>query len=83
MAKDKEGAAKKNRKRSAYFKMREEVELSRKVGLSMKAYDKDGDYVGRLEINHAGIEPFVGKKGTKSLGNMSWETVFERLAKWQ
>jgi hypothetical protein len=39
------------------------------------AYDQEGDFVGRIEINRAGIEPFVGGKGTTSLGNLIWETV--------
>jgi hypothetical protein len=76
-----EPAAKKNKKRTGYFKMRDEVELGKKVGLEVRAYDKDGDFVGRLKINCAGLEAFVGQKGKTSLGNLSWETVFERLAK--
>jgi hypothetical protein len=74
-----ETAPKKNRKRTGYFKMREEVELNVKVGLEVRAFDKNGDFVGRLEINRAGIEPFIGLKGKKSLGNLSWEDVFDRL----
>lgn len=76
-----EPAGKKNKKRTAYFKMREEVELTKKVGLMVRAFDKNGDFVGRLEINCAGLEAFVGPKGKKSLGNLDWETVFDRLAK--
>ena len=73
--------APKNKKRMGYFKMRNEVELTTQVGLEVRAYDEDGCFVGRLEINRAGIEPFVRKKGTTSLGNLSWEKVFKRLAK--
>jgi hypothetical protein len=81
MAIRKKAAPKKNRKRTGYFKMRDEVELTNKVGLKVWAYDGDGNFVGRLEINRAGIEPFVGEKGTTSLGNLGWEKFFDRLAK--
>ena len=69
----------KHKKRTGYLKLKEEIELNIK-GLSVWAYDKKKDFVGRLDINRAGIEPFVGKKGTTSLGNINWETVFKRLA---
>jgi len=72
-------APKKNKIRTGTFKMTDEVELNVKVGLEVRAYDKNGDFVGRLEINRAGLEPFVGAKGTTSLGNLSWEEVFDRL----
>ena len=70
----------KHKKRTGYLKLKEEVELNIK-GLSVWAYDKKKNFVGRLDINRAGIEPFVGPKGKTSLGNLSWETVFDRLAK--
>jgi hypothetical protein len=47
------------------------------------ASNKQGKYVGRVEINHAGLAAFTGIKGNKRLGNMSWERLFERLAKKQ
>ena len=74
-----ERVVKKNRKRTGTFRMRDEVELNVKVGLEVRAFDKNGDFVGRLEINRAGLEPFVGVKGKTSLGNLSWEEVFDRL----
>lgn len=73
-------AKKKNyRKRTGTFRMRDEVDLGVKVGLEVRAFNKNGDFVGRLEINRAGLEPFIGTRGTTSLGNLSWEDVFERL----
>jgi len=72
--------AKKNKKRTGYFKVRE-IELTKKVGLEVRAYDMKGKFVGRLEINRAGLEAFVGRKGQKSIGDLSWEKVFARLAK--
>jgi hypothetical protein len=72
---------KKNKKRTGTFRMPDEVELNVKVGLEVRAYSKNGDCVGRLEINRAGLEPFVGARGTTSLGNLSWEDVFERLGR--
>jgi hypothetical protein len=70
---------KKNRLRTGTFKVKDEMDLGVKVGLEVRAYNKAGDFVGRLEINRAGIEPFVGTKGTTSLGNLSWEEAFRRL----
>jgi hypothetical protein len=72
---------KKNKKRTGTFRMPDEVDLGVKVGLEVRAYNKNGDFVGRLEINRAGLEPFVGEKGKTSLGNLSWEQVFDRLSK--
>lgn len=68
----------KNRKRTGYLKLHE-IELREKC-LSVWAYGKNKEFVGRLEINRAGIEPFVGPTGKTSLGNLSWEKVFARLA---
>jgi len=52
MANDEEAVEKKNRKRTGYFKVRE-IELTKKIGLEVWAYDKDGAFVGRSEINRA------------------------------
>jgi len=68
------------KKRMGYLKLHEEVRLD-KAGLSVWAYNKRGQYVGRVEINHAGLAAFTGSKGRKRLGNLSWEQLFERLAK--
>ena len=76
-----ETISRKNRKRTGTFKMTDEVDLGVRVGLEVRAYDKNGEFVGRLEINRAGLEPFVGEKGKTSLGNLSWEQVFERLSR--
>jgi hypothetical protein len=52
-----------------------------KVGLTVWAYNKQGKYVGRVEINHATLAAFTGIKGKKPLGTMSWERLFDQLAK--
>ena len=70
----------KNKKRMGYLKLHEEVTLD-KVGLTVWAYNNRGKYVGRVEINHAGLAAYIGARGKKRLGNMSWERFFERLAK--
>jgi hypothetical protein len=36
-----------------------------------------------LFANHAGLAAFTGLKGKKRFGNMSWERLFQRLAKKQ
>jgi len=45
------------------------------------AYSKSGKYLGRVEINQAGLAAYTGRRGTRRLGNMSWERLFERLDK--
>ena len=80
MANGEKSTEKKNRRRTAYFKV-SESELDTKVGIEIRAWDKDGVFVGRLEINRAGLEAFVGSKGKKSVANLSWEKVFARLAR--
>jgi hypothetical protein len=69
-------------KRHGYLRIREEIELGL-PGLVVWAYGKSGRYLGRVEINAAGLAAFTGKKGKKRLGNMSWETLFKRLDKRQ
>lgn len=65
-------------KSRGYLKIDETVELTQR-GLTVWAYTKRGKYLGRVEINNAGLAAFTGRKGKKKLGNMSWETFFERL----
>lgn len=66
-------------KSRGYLQVHETVELTLR-GLTVWAYTKRGKYLGRVEINRAGLAASTGKKGTKRLGNMSWETFFERLS---
>lgn len=68
------------KKRMGYLKLHEIVTLD-KVGLTVWAYSKQGKYVGRVEINRAGLAAYVGVKGQKRLGNLNWETLFDRLTK--
>ncbi len=68
------------KKRMGYLKLHETVAMSN-VGLTVWAYSKPGKYVGRVEINRAGLAAYTGRRGKKHLGNMSWERLFERLAK--
>lgn len=48
-------------------------------GLEVRAYSKKDEFLGRLEISHAGIAVYTGAKGTKLLGNLSWEKFFDRM----
>jgi hypothetical protein len=66
------------KKRMGYLKLHEEVPLD-KVGLSIRAYGKQDNFLGRVEINRAGLAAYVGTKGRKRLGNLSWEKFFERM----
>jgi len=51
-----------------------------KVGLSIRAYGKKKNYVGRVEINHAGLAAFTGPRGKKCIANLSWEKLFAQLS---
>ena len=68
------------KKRMAYFKLNEVVTLNN-PGFTVWAYSKRGKYLGRVEINRAGLAAYTGRKGQKRLGNMSWERFFKRLEK--
>ncbi|MDX2187113.1 MAG: hypothetical protein SFV32_09275 [Opitutaceae bacterium] len=65
-------------KSRSYLQVHETIELTQR-GLTVWAYTKRGKYLGRVEINNAGLAAYTGKKGNKKLGNMSWETFFDRL----
>jgi hypothetical protein len=65
-------------RRYGYLKINEVIELGR-PGLVVWAYTRRGRFLGRVEINHAGLAAYTGKKGTKRLGDMRWEEFFERL----
>jgi hypothetical protein len=65
-------------KRTGFLQL-EEIPLN-KVGLSIRAYGKKKNYVGRVEINHAGLAAFTGPKGKKCIANLSWEKLFATLS---
>lgn len=67
-------------KRYGYLKIREEIELGRR-GLVVWAYRRSGKFLARVEINHAGLAMFTGKRGRKKLGDLSWETLMAQLSK--
>ena len=66
------------KKRMGYLELHEEVPLD-KAGLTIRAFNKRGKYLGRVEINNAGVAAYVGARGKKRLGNLTWEHFFERL----
>src|SRR5207245_11398010 len=65
-------------KRTGFLQL-EEIALSM-VGLSIRAYGKKKNYVGRVEINHARLTAFTGPKGKKCIANLSWEKLFATLS---
>jgi hypothetical protein len=67
-------------KRRGYLKMNETIELGL-PGITVWAYGQRHKYLGRVEINAAGLAAYTGKKGNKKLGNMSWAHFFDRLEK--
>lgn len=67
-------------KREGYLVIHEEIEMTQR-GLTVRAYTKRGKFLGRVDINRAGLMAYVGKKANRVLGNMSWEQLFERLDK--
>jgi len=62
----------------SYLKYSAEVELGIKSAY-VWGYGKNGKFVCRVEINSAGIAVYSGKKGTRRLGNMSWQGLVKRL----
>ena len=65
-------------KSRSYLQVHETVELTLR-GLTVWAYTKRGRFLGRVEINQAGLAAFTGRKGRKRLGDMRWEIFFDRL----
>lgn len=66
-------------KSKGYLKINDEIELSIR-GLTVWAYTKRGKYLGRVEINQAGLAVFTGPKGRTKLANLSWQRFFDQLA---
>ena len=52
-------------KRTGFLQL-EEIPLN-KVGLSIRAYGKKKNYVGRVEINHAGLAALQGRRAKSAL----------------
>ena len=65
-------------KSKSYLRLHEEIKLSLR-GLTVMAYTKRNRYLGRVEINAAGLAAYTGRKGGVKLGNMPWEKFFEAL----
>ena len=61
-----------------YLKVHETVEMTLR-GVTVWAYTKNNKYLGRVEVNRAGLSVATGKKGNKQLGNLSWKRLFEIL----
>jgi hypothetical protein len=61
-----------------YLKVHETVEMTLR-GVTVWAYAKNNKYLGRVEVNRAGLSVATGKKGNKQLGNLSWKRLFEIL----
>jgi hypothetical protein len=58
--------------------LHEEIELTLR-GFTVRAYTKRGRFLGRVDINRAGLRAYIGRKANKVLGDMSWEQLFDRL----
>lgn len=67
-------------KREAYLQLKETVPLTLR-GITVWAYTKRGKFLGKVEINRAGLAAYTGKKAGIKLGDMRWERFFEQLAK--
>lgn len=67
-------------KRSSYLQYDELLPLGKR-GLTIWGYDKNEQFVCRLEINAAGLALFSGTKGKKRIANASWETLVEKFSK--
>ncbi len=67
-------------KSNAYLALNETVSLTLR-GLTVWAYTKRGKFLGKVEINRAGLAAYTGRKAGIKLGNMSWESLFLTLDK--
>ena len=63
-----------------YLELHETVKLTLR-GITVWAYTKRGKFLGRVEVNRAGIAVATGKNGNKKLGTLSWEKLIEVLEK--
>ena len=67
-------------KSRGYLKVHETVEMTLR-GITVWAYTKRGKFLGRVEVNRAGLQVNVGRKANRVLANLSWEQLFQRLEK--
>ena len=65
-------------KRTGFLQL-EEIPLN-KVSLSIRAYGKKKNFLGRVEFNHARLAAFTGPRGKKCIANLSWEKLFVTLS---
>jgi hypothetical protein len=65
-------------KRSSYLQHDDVIELGKR-GVKLWCYGRTGKYVCRLEINAAGMAIYTGNKGGRRIGNLSWESVVDKL----
>ncbi|MEK7764881.1 MAG: hypothetical protein AAB368_01465 [bacterium] len=65
-------------KRTGYMKYDQTIPLG-KATVKIWAYGRRGRYVGRVEVNAAGLAAYSGKKGTKLVASLNWENLFKRL----
>jgi len=66
-------------KQSGYLKVNQEIELKKGPGLTIWGYNKQGEFVCRLEINATGLEVFTGKKGGRKIADVYWEDLVKKL----
>jgi len=71
---------KKPLKRSSYVRYTGYQELKVKP-MKFWGYNKRGDLVCRVEVNHAGVAVYGGKFAQKHVANVNWEQLVERLTK--
>jgi hypothetical protein len=67
-------------KRRGYLQLHEEVEMGIR-GLTVWAYSRNYKFLGKVQINRAGLSAWTGKKANRRVCNLTWEQLFERLEK--
>lgn len=68
----------KHRRRTSYISIPGGIELHRAAAV-VWGYDQAGKFVCRLEISGAGVAVYGGGKGTKFLGDLTWENLVKTL----
>lgn len=67
-------------KRDAYLQINETVPLTLR-GITVWAYTRREKFLGKVEINRAGVAEYTGRKAGIKLCDMRWERFFEQLTK--
>lgn len=67
-------------KRSSYVRYTTDIELKR-TPLKIWGYDREGNFVCRIEITGAGLALYTGTTGGEAVADLTWEQLVSRLTR--